>query len=44
MKKLGEFLFLPVGRILQSFPPFKCASFMKCCKELWITLCSICTY
>ena len=34
----GEFLFLYVGRMLQSFPPFKCTHFMKYVREFWITL------
>jgi hypothetical protein len=37
-KKLGEFLFPSVGRLLQSFPPFKYTDFMKCAQELRITL------
>ena len=28
-KKLGEFLFPSVGRVLQSFPQFKCTDFIK---------------
>ena len=35
---LGEFLFPSVCRMLQSFPPFKCTDFVKCVRELWITL------
>jgi len=33
-KKIGEFLFLSAGRMLQSFLPFKCTDFMKCVREL----------
>jgi len=32
--KLTEFFFPSVGRILQSFPPFKWANFVKCVTEL----------
>ena len=39
--KLTYFLFAPVHRILQSFPTFKCADFMNCVRELWITLCLV---
>ena len=37
-KKNGEFLFPSVGRQLPSFPPFKYTDFVKCVRELWITL------
>jgi hypothetical protein len=36
-KILGESLFI-CSRILQSLPPFKTTNFMKCVRELWITL------
>jgi hypothetical protein len=36
--KLGEFLFPSAGRMLQFFPPLKCADFMKCVKEFRINL------
>ena len=32
--KLGEFLFLYVGRMLKSFPQFKPTDFVKCVREL----------
>jgi len=35
---LGEFLFLYVGGMLQTFLPFKCTDLKKCIRELWITL------
>jgi len=34
LKNIGEFLFPPVGHILQSSLPFKCTYFMKCVREL----------
>ena len=33
MQQIGEFLIPSVGRILQSFPPFKCIDFLKCVME-----------
>ena len=35
-KELGEFLFLSVGRMLKSFPPFQCTDFIKYVGELQI--------
>jgi hypothetical protein len=35
-KKRGEFLFLSLGHVLKSFPPFQCTDFMKCVRELQI--------
>jgi hypothetical protein len=40
--KLGEFLFAPVGRMLKYFPPFKRTDFVKCVRELRITLYVFC--
>ena len=37
-KKLSEFFFPSLGRILQSFPPLKWTDFVRCVRELWITL------
>ena len=33
-KRKGEVLFPPLGRMLQSYSPFKCTDFMKCVWEL----------
>jgi len=41
--KLGEFLFLYVGRKLKSFPSFKCKDFVKHVRVLWITLYNACS-
>jgi hypothetical protein len=38
LNKLGEFPFLPVCRMLPSFAPFKCTSFLYCVRELRITV------
>ena len=32
-RKLSEFLYLAVGRILHSFPLFKCTNFMNCVRK-----------
>jgi hypothetical protein len=37
-RKRGEFVFISVSLMSQSFPLFKCTDFMKFVRELWITL------
>jgi len=37
-KKRGRFLFPSVGRMLESFSPFKRTNFVICVRELWIIL------